>query len=161
MCGLPGVGKSTLASKLAPLINAVVLSTDHIRKELFHKPRYTRKEKALIYDVLILVARFLYEAGVNCILDATFNTERSRSEVKTKLRLSDNSICIIECICPEEIVLDRLKHRRQGYSDADASVYFKMKKFSEPILNEHITVDTCNLSKLDMGWLIDYLVKRK
>jgi predicted kinase len=160
ICGLPGVGKSSLASKLAPLINAVVLSTDHIRKELFEKPKYTRKEKALVYDVLILIARFLYEAGVNCILDATFNSERSRSEVKTKLRLGNNCIRIIECICPEKIVLDRLKHRRQGYSDADASIYFNMKKFSEPILDEHITVDTCNISKLDMERLINYMVKQ-
>jgi len=160
ICGLPGVGKSSLASRLAPLINAVILSTDHIRKELFKKPKYTRKEKALVYDVLILVARFLYEAGVNCVLDATFNSERSRSEVKTKLRLNNECIRIIECICPEEIVLDRLKHRRQGYSDADASIYFKMKKYSEPIIDEHITVDSCNISKLDMGRLINYLVKR-
>ena len=35
ICGLPGVGKTTLAKGLAPLINAVILATDKIRKELF------------------------------------------------------------------------------------------------------------------------------
>ena len=32
ICGLPGVGKTTVAKGLAPLINAVVLATDKIRK---------------------------------------------------------------------------------------------------------------------------------
>ena len=33
ICGLPGVGKTTVAKELAPLVNAVILSTDKIRKE--------------------------------------------------------------------------------------------------------------------------------
>jgi predicted kinase len=45
ICGLPGVGKTTLAKDLAPLINAVVLSTDRIRKELILKPIYKKKKK--------------------------------------------------------------------------------------------------------------------
>ena len=45
ICGLPGVGKTTLAEDLAPLINAVVLSTDRIRKELILKPTYKKQEK--------------------------------------------------------------------------------------------------------------------
>ena len=32
ICGLPGVGKTTIAKELAPLVNAVILSTDKIRK---------------------------------------------------------------------------------------------------------------------------------
>ena len=39
MCGLPGVGKTTIARELAPLVNGVVLSTDKIRKDLFPKRR--------------------------------------------------------------------------------------------------------------------------
>ncbi|HEX7257877.1 MAG TPA: AAA family ATPase [Nitrososphaeraceae archaeon] len=41
VCGYPSVGKTTLANELAPLINAVVLSTDKIRKELIEKPNRT------------------------------------------------------------------------------------------------------------------------
>ncbi|MGI0065194.1 MAG: AAA family ATPase, partial [Nitrosotalea sp.] len=32
ICGLPGVGKTTLAKSLAPLIDGIVLSSDKIRK---------------------------------------------------------------------------------------------------------------------------------
>ena len=62
-CGLPGVGKTRLATELAPLINAVVLSTDKLRKELIPSPTYTKEEKQLIYDIMLLVARYLHNAG--------------------------------------------------------------------------------------------------
>jgi len=45
ICGYPGVGKTTVAHELAPLINAVVLSTDKIRKEFLDKPTYGEQEK--------------------------------------------------------------------------------------------------------------------
>ncbi|MHC4711475.1 MAG: AAA family ATPase, partial [Planctomycetota bacterium] len=56
VCGLPGVGKTTFAKKLSPLINAIVLSTDKIRKELIPLPTYEKEERKLIYDVMILLA---------------------------------------------------------------------------------------------------------
>ncbi len=79
ICGLPGIGKTTLAKELALLVNAVILSTDKIR-ELFSKPMYGRRERRFIYDVLILLAKYLDNSGINCILDATFTRERSRAK---------------------------------------------------------------------------------
>ena len=78
ICGLPGVGKSTLAKNLAPMINATILSSDKIRKELFSSPTYSPFERKLVYDVMIILAKYLNEVSCNCILDATFNREDSR-----------------------------------------------------------------------------------
>jgi hypothetical protein len=39
-----------------------------------------------------LVAKYLHSEGINRILDATFNTEKSRKEVKEKLKLSSDQI---------------------------------------------------------------------
>ncbi len=140
-CGLPGVGKTTLAKELAILLNAKVLSTDKIRKELFPKPSYSRGEREMVYDVLLLLAKYLHESGVHCILDATFNKKRSRDEVKDVLQLSERGIITIECVCPEQIVLARLKQRKGDYSDADFRIYKRMKKIFEPVDTPHITVD--------------------
>lgn len=144
--GLPGVGKTLLAKELAPLIKAVVLSTDKIRKELITDPTYTEEEKELIYDVMLILAKYLHEAaGTNCILDATFNTKESRRKVREKLEsVSPEQIYIIECICPEDIVLSRLKARKGDYSDADIDVYRKMKQVYEPVEEKerHIVADT-------------------
>jgi predicted kinase len=142
VCGLPGTGKTTIAKDLAPIINAVVLSSDKIRKELISKPIYTRQERKLVYNVLLLVAKYLHNEGINCILDATFNTERSRREVREKLKLSSDQISIVECVCPENIIISRLKNRKNNYSDADISVYRKMKQIYEPVKGKHIIINT-------------------
>ena len=142
ICGLPGVGKTTVAKKLAPLLNAVILSTDKIRKELFKSPTYSKKEKNQIYDVMILMAKYLHTVNVSCILDATFNKSAFRNEVKRKLGIKTNHLHIVECVCPENLIISRLKSRKNDYSDADIKVYKKMKKIHEPIKEKHIQVNT-------------------
>ncbi len=142
ICGLPGVGKTTIAKNLAPLIDAVILSTDKIRKELIPNPTYTKEERKLIYDVMVLIAVYLQNSDTNIILDATFNKEDFRNKVKQKIRVPRDKFFIIECICPENIIFSRLKNRKEDYSDADISVYQKMKKIYEPVKVDHITIDT-------------------
>lgn len=135
-----------MAKDLAPLTNAVILSSDKIRKELFPKPTYSKQEVKLIYDVMILLAKYLYRAGINCIIDATFNKEKSRTELKNKLMLPEEELRIVECICPEDAVVSRLKSRKNDYSDADLRIYKRMKKNYELILEDHIVIDTCQSS---------------
>ena len=142
ICGLPGVGKTTIAKNLAPLIDAVILSSDKIRKELIPNPTYTKEERKLIYDVMVLIATYLQNSGTNIILDATFNKEDSRNKVKQRIRVPRDEFFIIECVCPENIIFSRIKNRKEDYSDADISVYKKMKKIYEPVKANHITVDT-------------------
>ncbi len=136
------MGKTTIAKNLAPLIDAVILSSDKIRKELIPNPTYTKEERKLIYDVMVLIAVYLQNSGTNIILDATFNKEDSRNKVKQRIRVPRDEFFIIECVCPENIIFSRIKNRKEDYSDADISVYKKMKKIYEPVKVDHITVDT-------------------
>ena len=147
LCGYPGVGKTTLANELAPLINAVVLSTDKVRKELIVNPNYSDGEIRLVYDILILFAKYIHDAGITCILDATFNEQKSREDIKKRLNLKDDQFKIIECICPEELIISRIQNRKRGYSDADISIYKMIKNRYEPIKEKHIIVDTSNSLK--------------
>jgi predicted kinase len=142
ICGLPGIGKTTLAKEISPLINAEILSTDKIRKELIPKPTYEKSERALIYDVLTLVAKYLHKAGKNCILDATFNKEKSRQDIIKKLGLPLSQVYIVECTCPEDTIISRLQSRKNDWSDAGVEVYKNMKEIYEPVMVEHITADT-------------------
>ncbi|PWU81419.1 MAG: hypothetical protein DLM72_07295 [Candidatus Nitrosopolaris wilkensis] len=161
ICGLPGVGKTTLATGLAPLINATVLSTDKIRKELIATPTYIWEERRLVYDVMTLIAKYCQNSGVNCILDATFSTESSRNEVRRKLVLTCNRFSIIECICSEDVIISRLKNRENDYSDADISIYRKMKNIYEPVRGEHIIIDTSNPSNIDMKRIAEQITKTR
>lgn len=142
ICGLPGVGKSTLAGALAPIINATVLSSDRIRKEIFPSPTYSPFERKLVYDMMATIARYLNDAKVSCVLDATFNREASRTGIKKILGLGDGQFHIIECVCPKEVALSRLESRRDDYSDATGEVYNRMQKIYEPVRAAHITADT-------------------
>ena len=153
--------KNNISKRTCTLINAVILSSDKIRKELIPKPTYTRQEVKLIYDVMMLIAKYLYNAGINCIIDATFNKQKSLSELKKKLMIPEKKLCIIECVCPEDIVTSRLKSRRNDYSDADFSIYERMNKAYEPILEDHIVVDTCQFSSKTNAKEIAFQIKRK
>ena len=160
ICGLPGVGKSTLAKNLAPMINSTILSSDKIRKELFLNPTYSPFERRLVYDVMIILAKYLNESGCNCILDATFNREESRLEIREKLHLGDREFQIVECLCPEKVVISRLKSREDDYSDATMETYQKMKKIYEPVKIDHISVDTAS-SPQENSQIIVEAIKRK
>ena len=160
ICGLPGVGKSTLAKQLAPSFDAMVLSSDKIRKELFSSPTYFPSELKMVYDVMMVIAKYLNDSGVNCILDATFNREDSRMEVMDKLKLDDSNFHIIECSCSEETAISRLESRKYDYSDATISVYQKMKKIHEPVKTDHITVDTTLSPEENVRKIVDYISKR-
>ena len=155
VCGLPGVGKTSISNELAKLTTWITLSTDKIRKELFPNPTYSSEEKRLTYDVLILIAKYLYQSGMNCILDGTFNTKYSRKQIKKKLNLSSQQICIVECICPEDIVIARIKNRKNDYSDANVYIYRSMKANYQPIEEEHIVVDT---SKGSSGMIAEKII---
>ena len=63
VCGLPGVGKTSISHELAKLTRWTVLSTDKIRKELIPNPKYSPEEKRLIYDILMLIAKYLHQSG--------------------------------------------------------------------------------------------------
>ncbi|MHB8546393.1 MAG: AAA family ATPase [Nitrosotalea sp.] len=160
ICGLPGVGKTTLAKSLAPLIDGIVLSSDKIRKELFSSPTYSQTEQKAVFDTMVTAAKNLSDAGTNCILDATFNKEQSRVEVKKRLGLADNQFHIIECSCPEDIIMSRLESRKNDYSDATVQVYQKMKSIREPVKVEHITLDTMLTPEENARKAIDYISKR-
>ncbi len=144
IAGLPATGKSTLAKKLAEKINAVVLNTDVIRKEMLPKPKYTEEEKRLIYNVLFLLTKYLLMNNINVILDGTFykrSIRRKAYEIAEKL---GKKIIIIECVCNEEVVKERLikRSKERSISDADYEVYKKIKSQFEKILSKHIVVDT-------------------
>jgi predicted kinase len=159
ICGLPGTGKTFLSNKLSQYVNATVLSTDKLRKELFGKPTYAPWERALIYDVLFLLAKYLHSSGINCILDGTFNMEKSRSEVKELLNLTSDQIHIIECICPEDMIITRLLLRKDDYSDANVSIYLKMKKIYEPVRQKHISINTIKPIDKNIEKILKYIYR--
>jgi predicted kinase len=149
MAGLPGTGKSTLASALAEALPAILLDKDKLRAGLIQADRieYSRAQDDYVFELLLKAAKFNFDRGRVVILDGRTFTRRYQvdrvelfaNEYKTDLR-------IIECICPEELALNRLQEDLQAgehpAGNRTPELYQTLKTEAEPILLDHLQIKT-------------------
>jgi protein phosphatase len=83
MVGAPGAGKTTYANKLAEAENAVVISLDNIRSELFGSAEIQGEWWKIWDRVIELVEE---NVGRNLILDGTFYRKDYRAEAIDMLK---------------------------------------------------------------------------
>lgn len=132
--GLPGTGKSTLASALSERLGAVVLRSDEVRKELagmdvlaaapagFDDGLYQPAVTAEVYEELFRRARRSLSNGESVILDASF-TDPARRDV-ARLLAADVAADLDElcCVLPAKLAAARIKGRaRVGGDPSDAT----------------------------------------
>jgi len=145
ICGLPATGKSTVARRLSKALGAELLRTDIVRKELIKKPEYSEEEKEQIYGLTFLIADYLIKADVDVIIDGTFYRDSLRNRARDIAKKRGKRFFLIETKCSEDIVLKRLEGRKRNLrspSDADTSVYYKIKDLFEEIQSKHIEIET-------------------
>ncbi len=145
ICGLPATGKSTVARRLAKALDAELLRTDIIRKDLIKDPKYSEEEKEQVYGAVFLIADYLIKADVNVVIDGTFYHNSLRNKAREIAKKRGKRFFLIETRCPEDIVLKRLEGRKRNLrspSDADVEVYYKIKGLFEEIEGEHIEIET-------------------
>ena len=63
LVGPPGTGKSRLARRLGAALDAQVVESDRVRKQLFAEPRYTGGEHAAVYGWCHTVLRSALVVG--------------------------------------------------------------------------------------------------
>ena len=140
VCGLPGVGKSTVAWQVAERLGAELLRSDVVRKELFEDPGYTDAETAAVYDELLARAADRLDAGESVVLDATFKTRARRTEVRDLAERLDAECRLVHVVCEESVVERRIADR-EGVSDADFEVHREFRERFEPLETDHVAVD--------------------
>ncbi|MGQ9631192.1 MAG: AAA family ATPase [bacterium] len=141
VCGLQGVGKTTVAKKIAENINAVLLRTDVIRGELFETPRYTEEEKQKVYEEMFSRARKSLREGRDVVLDATFIKKENRDRARKIAKEEKADFKIVEVVCSEDIVKKRIEERFGDESEAKFEHFLKYKNSFGPIIGEHIIID--------------------
>jgi len=147
MVGPPGTGKSRLARRLGAELEAQIVESDRVRKQLFREPRYTGGEHAAVYGWCHTVLRSALVVGRSVIFDATNLEERVRRRVYD---IADNCgarLAILWVTCPPSVVQERMLRRQQRVdeddsSDADWFVYLQMRRRAEPIRRPHTVVNT-------------------
>lgn len=139
VCGLPGVGKTTVAERVAERVDGRLLRTDVVRKDLYPDPEYTEAESRRVYGELFDRARTTLEDGGSVVLDATFRRERERA--RSLAATTEAGFSLVRVECGEAGVRQRIAEREDDESDADFEVYATYRERFDPISVDHVTVD--------------------
>jgi uncharacterized protein len=132
--GFSGTGKSTLALNLAPSIGAVpgavVLRSDEIRKRLCGVPvlgplgaeGYSTHVSNRVYAHLADQAALILAGGHSVIVDAVHAHPSERRAIEQVAEAASVPFIGLWLDAPESMLIDRIVHRRNDASDADAAV---------------------------------------
>lgn len=173
LSGLMGTGKSSLARRLAESLNARVIQTDVLRKEMlgiqpaerhpepFGQGIYSDEISRDTYRKALEQAETYLASGETVIIDASFRKQAERERARNTAKRQGVDFFLVECVCPEEEIHDRLDRRlanRGAASDGRWELYESQKKTFDPLSNllpgEHILADT---SRSPADCLVDTL----
>ena len=139
--GLPGTGKSTLATDVADRLGWTVLRSDEIRKDLAGIGHTTRRDDAygdgiyderstnVTYETLLNRAQSLLALGEPVILDASWSASRWREAARAIADDTAADLVELRCDAPTEIAAHRLVARVASgtdVSDATGAVAARM-----------------------------------
>jgi predicted kinase len=143
--GLPGTGKSHFCRRLAERLSYPILESDALRRELFPAPVYSASESAQLFRAIHRLIEDLLGRGIPVILDATNLSERHRRVLYGIAGRTGARLVLVRVVAPPGLVKARLEARAaagETASDADWSVYRKLKPTVDRIGRRHFTVDT-------------------
>ena len=131
--GLPGSGKTYFAKKLAGETDAILFSSDKVRKFLGASGRYNIEDKLHVYKELASLAESeLINSKKRVVIDATFYHQSMRllfTELATRLWVP---LYFIWIYANEKVIMKRTQIPRED-SEADFEVYKKIRDQFEPI----------------------------
>ncbi|WP_435194401.1 AAA family ATPase [Natronomonas sp. EA1] len=141
VCGLPGVGKTTVAERVVEQLDAEMLRTDVVRKELFPDPDYTDEESQAVYDELFSRTRDRLQADEDVVLDATFQEAAKRERARRVAEETGRAFELVYVRCDLDGVEKRIEQREGDESDADFEVHLLFRETFDPIEGDHVVVD--------------------
>ncbi len=151
--GKSGTGKSTIAAALAdrigPVPGARILSSDRIRKRLSGVADETRLPAAAyapdvsehVYAYQAEHATLLAANGAGVVADAVFERPADRQRIERAAKEAHARFSAIRLHAPVATLIDRVRARKGGPSDADAAVV-RMQDREESGRNDWTEVDS-------------------
>ena len=163
MTGLSGSGKTWLAERLAPPLNAVHLRSDIERKRLaglaplartasaLARGLYARKTTVTVYERLADSAADTLAGGYTTIVDATFARAEDRLRFRALAARLGVNLCIVYCQAPRTLLEKRVTERgrrRRDPSEANINVLnWQEAQFTPPAPHEaDLVLDAARLT---------------
>lgn len=147
MAGLPGTGKSTLARALAAKLHGIVLDKDEIRSALFPAAEieYSTAQDDFVIGVMLQTADYLLrkDPGRYVFLDG--RPFSRRYQVERVIEFAKNlgqDWRIVECVCLEETVRQRMEEQKHPAGNRDFELYRRVKARFEKIEFPKLEVNT-------------------
>jgi len=155
VCGLPGAGKTTVAEHAVDALDAELLRTDVVRKELFPDPEYTPEEMRAVYDELLDRAAAALRAGEPVVVDGTFKERDLRGAARRTAENVGVPLTLVKVECEEDVVRERIRARSGDESDADFAIHQRFREQFETIAGEHALVDNSGTLDETLGQVTD------
>lgn len=149
LSGLPGSGKSTIARAYVARYGGKHLNSDLLRAELGLRGHYQPGEKERVYATMLARTRAVLEAGGDAVVDSTFYRKSIRAPFELAAQELGAVLFRVVVMAAEEAIRRRLSVPRPD-SEADFSVYEKIRDQYEPWTEPHLTLwsDTQTLEQL-------------
>lgn len=141
IAGLPGTGKTTVAKAFAKRCGAVHLNSDTLRFELGLMGHYSPEDKEKVYATLLERARVALLEGKQVVVDSTFFSEKVRAPFQALAASCGVPLRWIEVKAAEQTLRQRLSRPRPD-SEADFTVYEKIRDQFEPLPEDRLVLDT-------------------
>jgi len=147
--GLPATGKTSFAESLAEVLAFPHFNTDKSRIALDKLGQYDEATKQSIYQHLMAKVEEELKGNTSVIVDATFYTAEVRRPYLALAEKYKCPIVFIELKADPAQIAQRMQQERK-YSEADFEVYEKIKAIYEPLLVDHCTLWSDQMSIAEM-----------
>ena len=131
------------AERLAERVGGLYINSDQVRLQLHAAGKYSAEDKLVVYKEMLFQTTNALEENRDVIVDGTFYHHSLREMF---LRLADayhTVLEVIEIIADELLIAKRLRKPRK-YSEADFTVYEKVRDDFEGITMPHLTLESTN-----------------
>jgi adenylylsulfate kinase len=146
LAGLPGSGKSVMASQLAQRLGGHVLNKDLVREAMFGPDRvaYSVEQDDLVHAWMLDAARSLWEKDPELWLmfdGRAYSRAYQREQVLSACQQQGQRLVQVYCHCSEETARKRMA-RPHLAKNRNWDLWLKLRREFEPIENPDITVDS-------------------
>lgn len=166
LSGLPGVGKSELSKELIKQRNAISISTDDVRQEIFIDPKLTIEETALVYEECAKRIEKYSESDYQTVIVDTTCLPKN-GERDDRLLVASEAAAIktgrfllkLALIASPETIIERNYSRAAYNTDKEIGGIYPLKvleleklfSWSLPMGENWNYIDTDNTTKLELA----------